>query len=310
MTCRVCQHQAKKFGTYGKRRIQRYRCTSCRATFSEPTPKLGTHYTDPETAEKVLSMMLEGMSVRAISRLTGLHLQTILSLMNTAAERASVVFDTAVRGVRPKFVQLDELWCMVGCHGKRVTADAPPGWGDQWVWLALDSDSKMILSYHIGGRNAANAYAFVRDLSQRTVGRFQITTDALRGYVGAIEEWYGADIDFAQLQKVYGRLEAGPEWYGGGKVIAAVPKLRTGNPDFSRISTSHIERANLTVRMHLRRFARKTNAISKTLPNLRAAVALFVTWYNLCRVNSAVRVTPAMQAGITDHVWSLHELIC
>lgn len=113
---------------------------------------------------------------------------------------------------------------MVGCHGKYTEPDSPAGWGDQWVWLALDSESKMILSFHIGARSTANAYAFVRDLSQRTVGRFQITTDALRGYVGAIEEWYGDDIDSAQLQKVYGRLEAGPEWYGGGKVIAAIPK--------------------------------------------------------------------------------------
>jgi len=310
MTCRVCQHQAKKFGTYGKRRIQRYRCTSCRATFSQPSPKLGTHYTDPEIAEKALSMMLEGMSVRAISRLTGLHLQTILSLMNTAAERAGQVFDDRVRNVRPRFVQLDELWCMVGCHGRRVTVDAPIGWGDQWVWLALDSETKAILAFHIGPRNTSNAYQFVRDLSTRTVGRFQITTDGLSGYVGAIEEAYGADIDFGQLRKVYGRTEAGPEWYGGGNVIAAVPRVRSGNPDFSRISTSHIERANLSVRMHLRRFARKTNAISKTFMNLRAAVTLFVDWYNFCRVNSAVRVTPAMQAGIADHVWSLHELIC
>lgn len=150
----------------------------------------------------------------------------------------------------------------------------------------------------------------MRDLSERTVGRFQITTDALRGYVGAIEEWYGDDIDFAQLQKIYGRSQTGPEWYGGGTVIAAVPRVKTGMPDFSRISTSHIERANLSVRMHLRRFTRKTNAASKTVANLKAAVVLFVAWYDFCRVHQTLRVTPAMQAGLTDHVWSLHELIC
>lgn len=230
--------------------------------------------------------------------------------MNTAAENARRVFDSQVRSIHPKFVQLDELWCYVGCHGKRITVESPAGWGDQWTWLALDSDSKMILSYRIGGRNTINAFEFVRDLSQRTTGRFQITTDALRGYVGAIEERYGADIDFAQLQKIYGCTKAGPEWYGGGTVIAAVPTVKTGKPDFARISTSHIERANLSVRMHLRRFTRKTNAASKTLANLKAGVALFVAWYNFCRVSMIVRVTPAMEAGLTDHVWSLHELIC
>jgi len=309
MTCRICHHQAKKFGRYGKRRIQRYRCTSCRATFSEPSLKLGTHYTDPETAAKALTLMLEGMSIRSIERFTGLHRDTILSLMGTAAAKAQRVLDSLARDVRPKFVQLDELWTYVGCHGRRVHDGVPSEWGDQWTWLAIDSDTKLIISHHIGARNTVNAYKFVHDLSRRTLGRYQITSDALRGYVGAIEEWFGADIDFAQLQKVYGRLEAGPEWYGGGQVIAAVPRVRTGNPDFSRISTSHIERANLSVRMHIRRFARKTNAASKTLENLKAAVTLYVAFYNFCRVHQSLRVTPAMQAGIADHVWSVSELI-
>jgi len=253
--------------------------------------------------------MLEGMSVRAISRTTGLHKDTILDLMRTAAANAKRVLDTRVRDVRPKFVQLDELWTYVGCHGKRVVKTSPAGWGDQWTWLALDSDSKLIITHRIGARNAVNAYEFVHDLSNRTLGRYQITTDALRGYVGAIEEWFGSEVEYAQLRKIYGRSEAGPEWYGGGTVIAAVPKVRSGNPDFSRISTSHVERANLSVRMHLRRFTRKTNAASKTLDNLKAAVTLYVAFYNFCRVHQTLRVTPAMQAGITDHVWSLTEVV-
>jgi len=309
MTCRKCNHTAKKFGTYGKRRIQRYRCTSCRATFSEPSPKLGTHYTDPETAAKAMTLMLEGMSIRSIERFTGLHRDTILSLMNTAAAKAQRMLDSLVRDVRPKFVQLDELWTYVGCHGRRVHDGVPAEWGDHWTWLAIDSDTKLIISHHIGARNTINAYKFVRDLSQRTLGRYQITSDALRGYVGAIEEWFGADVHFAQLQKVYGRLEAGPEWYGGGQVIAAIPRVRTGNPDFSRISTSHIERANLSVRMHIRRFARKTNAASKTLENLKAAVTLYIVFYNFCRIHQSLRVTPAMEAGLTNHVWSISELL-
>jgi transposase-like protein/IS1 family transposase len=311
MTCRKCNHQTvKKFG-YNRNKTRRYRCTTCKATFSDsaPAPFLAGHNTEQEKAIRALGMMLEGMSIRAISRLTGLHKNTILSLMVTASQNAQRVFDAHVRNVRPKFVQLDELWCMVGCHGKQVTIESPADWGDAWSWLALDSDSKMILSYHIGPRNTVSAYKFVRDLSERTTGTYQITSDGLRGYVGAIEEWFGSDVHFAQLQKIYGRTQAGPEWYGGGTVIAAVPQVKTGSPEWSRISTSHIERANLSVRMHIRRFARKTNAISKKLVNLKAAIALFVVWYNFCRVHQTLRVTPAMEAGIADHVWSLAELL-
>ena len=309
MTCRKCQHTEFKKSGRNRNHTQRFKCLNCRTTFSEVRPTIGSHYISPEDAEKALIMMLEGMSVRAISRITGIHRDTILSLMVTASEKAKQVFDKMVQNIRPKFVQLDELWCMVGCHGKRVTVDSPAGWGDAWTWLALDSDSKMILSHYIGPRNTVSAYKFVKDLSERTLGTYQITSDALRGYVGAIEEWYGADVHFAQLQKIYGRTEAGPEWYGGGTVIAAVPKVKTGSPDWSRISTSHIERANLSVRMHIRRFARKTNAISKKLDMLKAAVTLFVVWYDFCRVHQTLRVTPAMESGITDHVWSLGELL-
>lgn len=311
MTCRKCNHETvKKFG-FNRNKTRRYRCTTCKTTFSDvaPAPILAGHNTERETVIRVIGMMLEGMSVRAISRLTGLHKNTILSLMLTASRNAQRVFDAKVRNVRPTFVQLDELWTMVGCHGKNVTVDSPADWGDAWTWLALDSDSKMILSYHIGPRNTVSAWTFVRDLSERTLGKYQITSDALRGYVGAIEEWFGADVHFAQLQKIYGRTEAGPEWYGGGRVIAAVPKLITGAPDWSRISTSHIERCNLTVRMQLKRYARKTLAISKKLANLKAAVALFVVWYNFCRVHQSLRVTPAMESGITDHVWTVAELL-
>jgi IS1 family transposase len=308
MTCRICKHEAQRFGYYGKRRIQRYRCTSCRATFADSVPTLGTHYIAPETAAKALELMLEGMSIRAISRITGMHKNTILSLMDTAEQGAARVLDSHLRNIAPHFVQLDELWCMVGCHGKNRSNTTPIHWGDQWVWLAIDSDTKLIISHYIGPRTTISAYHFVRDLSDRTVGRYQITTDALRGYVGAIEEWFGSDVDYAQLRKIYGRSEPGPEYYAGGTVIAAVPKVRSGNPDFSRISTSHVERANLSVRMHLRRFARKTNAISKTLDNLKSAVSLYVAFYNFCRVHRSLRITPAMQAGIADHVWTVEEL--
>ncbi len=309
MTCRKCQHTEFKKSGFNRNQTQRYKCRNCRTTFSDERPAIGNHYTDVADIERILLMLLEGMSVRAIERITGIQKRTVINLMLTASENAVRVFDALVRNVRPKFVQLDELWAMIGCHGKNVTVDSPADWGDAWTWLALDSDSKMILSFYIGPRNTVSAYKFVKDLSERTLGTYQITSDALRGYVGAIEEWYGADVHFAQLQKIYGRFEAGPEWYGGSKVITAVAKVKTGNPDWAHISTSHIERCNLSVRMHNRRYARKTNAISKKLAHLKATIALWVGWYNFCRVHQTLRVTPAMQAGITDHIWSLAELL-
>jgi transposase-like protein/IS1 family transposase len=309
MTCRKCQHSEFKKSGRNRNETQRYKCRNCRTTFSESRPAVGSHYKPVEEIERILLMMLEGMSVRSIERITGIQKRTILSLMVTASQNAVRVFDALVRNIRPKFVQLDELWAMIGCHGKNVTVDSPADWGDAWTWLALDSESKMILSYHIGPRNTVSAFKFVHDLRERTLGTYQITSDALRGYIGAVEEWYGSDVHFSQLQKIYGRTEAGPEWYGGGRVIAAVAKVKTGSPDWAHISTSHIERCNLSVRMHNRRYARKTNAISKKLANLKAAIALWVVWYNFCRVHSSLRVTPSMEAGITDHVWSLAELL-
>ncbi|MFZ3211007.1 MAG: hypothetical protein WA188_05785 [Terriglobales bacterium] len=230
MTCSLCKHAAKKFGYYGKRRIQRYRCVSCGITFAGPHSRtLGKHYLSPETVCQILQLMLEGMSIRAICRFTGVDKNTITSVLNTAGEKARHVFDGRIRNVRPAFVQMDELWGFVHTKEQHLGDDDPQEWGDAYVWLAIDADTKLILSYYVGTRTTASAFEFVRDLSTRTVGRFQITTDSLRGYVGAIAEHYGENIDFAQLQKVYARLQGGADWYGSGKVLAAVPRVRTGD---------------------------------------------------------------------------------
>src|ERR1035437_3631244 len=148
----------------------------------------------------------------------------------------------------------------------------------------------------------------VRDLRKRTAGRYQVTSDQYNGYVGAMREHFGQNVDFGQLHKIYGRINT-DGWYGGGQVIGAVPHVKIGRPDWSRISTSHIERANLSVRMHLRRLTRLTNAFSKKLSNLAAAVTLYVAFYNFCRVHQTLKVTPAMAAGLTDHVWTIEELL-
>jgi IS1 family transposase/transposase-like protein len=310
MTCRKCNHDTvKKFGRT-RNNAQRYRCLSCKITFSEAQPKIGNHYKDPETVSKVLALMLEGMSVNSISRITGLHKNTILSLMITAAESCERIFNRLVTGIKPRFVQADEIWSFVGCHQRRLRQDAPAEWGDQYTWIAIDSETKLVISFHVGKRDAINANRFIGDLSRRVTGRFQLTTDGLKGYVPAAEEHFGANIDFAQLIKIYKTPDfIGPEWFSAGKVIEAFPSVVSGNPDESKISTSHIERKNLTVRMQLKRFCRLTLAHSKKLLNHKAAIALYMCWYNFCRTHQTLRVTPAMEAGITDHVWSLGELL-
>jgi IS1 family transposase len=308
VTCRRCNHTVRKFGTYGKRHIQRYRCTTCKITFSEPESKFGTHYTDPEAVSKALAMMLEGMSIRAISRLTGLHKHTILEFMKTAAVKARIVLDSKVQNITPRYVQMDELWGFVHTREHNKNEGDSVEWGSVYLWLAIDSESKLLITHHFGDRNSVAAHQFIGDLRKRTVGRYQASSDQLPAYVGAMRNHFGANVDFGQLHKIYGKLNA-DNWYGGGQVIGAVPHVKIGRPDYSRISTSHVERANLSVRMHLRRLTRLTNAFSKKLENLKDAVTLYVAFYNFCRVHQTLKATPAMAAGLSDHVWSVSELL-
>jgi len=312
MTCLRCKHDgAKRFGTYGRKRIQRYRCSSCNSTFSETRQRpLGRHYTDPATAARIVTLLLEGMSVRAVARVTGIHKSTILSLLLTIGDKCRNLFDKRVRGIRPQFVQADELWTFVHTKERHMRPGSPDEWGDAYIWMAIDSETKMVLSYLVAKREATSAYDFIRDLSERVTGRFQLTTDGLRSYVPAVEEYFGADVDFAQLVKLYGSQGGdGPDWYQPSKVTATIPVVISGDPDEARISTSHVERANLSVRTHLRRFTRLSLGFSKTVDHLKATVNLYMTFFNFCRVHQTLRVTPAMEAGITDHIWSIQELL-
>ena len=312
MTCIRCKHQeAKRFGFYGRKRIQRYRCPACKATFSGPRQKhLARHYIEVEKAAQIVTLLMEGMSVRAVSRYTGTHQGTILSLLLTVGEKARNLFDSKVRGIRPRFVQADELWTFVHSKEGHLAPDAPAEWGDSYIWMAIDAETKMVLSYYTGKRVAASARDFIRDLSERVSGRFQITTDGLRWYVPAIEEAFGSEVDFAQLLKLYGSAEGeAPDWYSPSHVKAILPIPISGNPKPRHICTSHVERANLSVRTHLRRFTRLSLGFSKTLEHLKAAVNLYMAFFNFCRVHQTLRVTPAMQAGITDHIWTVQELL-
>ena len=314
MTCRKCQHgTAKRFG-FTKSKNQRYRCRDCSATFSEsPQQPLGQHTTDLDRAVQAFTLLTEGMSVRAVSRVTGLHKNTILGLVETAADKCRAIFDRYVQDVSPRCVQADEIWTFVHTKAKRVKDSDPLEYGDAYVWIALDSETKTVLSYYVGQRDGVSGFEFVQDLSRRIKNqhRFQFTSDGHEVYPPAIEEHFGSDIDFAQLVKNYlpARTD-GPDWFRpSARVVSATPKLISGSPKLARVSTSHIERANLTVRMQLRRFTRLTNGFSKKLVNLKAMVDVFFVWYNFCRVHQTLRMTPAMEAGWTDHIWTMEELL-
>jgi len=256
-------------------------------------------------------MMLEGMSVRAISRLTGLHKNTLLSLMLTAAEHVRTVLDSHIRNVHVRYVQSDELWGFCFKKNRRVRVGDPAEYGDQWVFLALDAETKLIPSFVVGKRTRETTRRFLLDLRQRLSGeRFQLTTDGFHFYERGVEDVFGGTVDFAQLIKLYGDYgQHGQERYSPGHITEVISKIRDGRPDPKRVSTSHVERANLGIRMSLRRFTRLSNGFSRKLANLEAAVTLYMAWYNFAKVHGSLRVTPAMEAGLTDHVWSVAELI-
>ncbi len=249
--------------------------------------------------------------MRAVSRVMDVTQGTILSLLLTAADNAREKLDRYVRGVRPKFVQCDELWTFVHTKQGHLKWDDPREWGDSYIWLALDSDTKLIISYYVGKRTLPHAYEFMADLRSRTSGiDFQITTDGLEHYIPAVLGNFGSRIAFARLIKHYSTTEQdSPDWYKAAKFVRTVPEPVTGPVDEDRISTSHIERMNLSVRTYLRRFTRLALGFSKDKKYLGAAVTLFIAWFNLCRIHKSLRVTPAMEARLTDHVWSIGELI-
>jgi transposase-like protein/IS1 family transposase len=312
MTCVRCKHTTcKRFGTYGKRRIQRWRCNSCSATFAEPQPKspLGAMHTSEDAAIRALQCLLEGCSVRSTERLTGLNRNTILRLLELAGEHCQKLMDTRLRGLKCRYVQCDEIWTFVQKKQRQVR-DGNREIGDQWIFVAMDAETKLIASFCIGKRSIENTRALMTDLYKRLANQIQLTTDGFHFYTKVVEETFGLDVDFAQLVKLYGDYgQHGNERYSPSPIIEVISKVRIGNPSKSDISTSFVERQNLTMRMAMRRFTRLTNAFSKKLDDLRFAVALHFAYYNFCRVHSTLRVTPAMEAGLSDHVWSIAELL-
>jgi IS1 family transposase len=258
----------------------------------------------------VVSALVEGNSLRSTCRMTGVAMNTVLRLLADLGEACATLHDERVRDVRAKRVQADEVWQFVYSKAKNVPEEKQGtfGFGDVWTWTAIDADTKLIISYVVGPRQPGSAFALMNDLASRITGHPQLTTDGLYWYPHAVENAFGIDVDYGVLRKHYGGSEHSGR-YSPANFIGSTKEVIRGNPDPKHISTSHVERQNLTMRMSMRRFTRLTNGFSKKLENHAAAVAIHFAHYNFCRVHQTLRVTPAMEAGLTDTVWSLDRLV-
>jgi IS1 family transposase len=265
-----------------------------------------------EQRQKIIACLVEGTSIRATCRMTGASKNTVTKLLVDMGTVCSIHMDRLMRDLPCERIQCDEIWAFVYAKQKNVPADKQGEAGDVWTWVALDPDTKLVPTFHIGPRDMATATVFMLDLAKRLRGRVQLTTDGHDSYMRAVREAFGGEVDYAMLVKKYG-TDSDPRKperrYSPSVCIATDAVKINGDPDPDHISTSHIERLNLTMRMSMRRYTRLTNAFSKKVENLAAAVSLHFMHYNLCRVHQTLGTTPAMAAGVTDHVWSLSELV-
>jgi IS1 family transposase len=265
---------------------------------------------DSQTRSQVIGCLIEGCSIRATCRMTGVAKNTVVKLLEDMGTACATFHDFHVRNLRGRRMQCDEIWCFVGAKAKNVKAEKKQeGWGDIWTWVGIDADTKLVVGYLVGGRDGGWALDFMEDCARRIKGRVQLTTDGHKPYLQAVEGAFGMDVDFAVLQKIYGASDEPEKRYSPAKCIGCDMKVVMGNPDPAHVSTSYVERQNLTMRMSMRRFTRLTNGFSKKAENHCHAVALHYMYYNFCRVHQTLRVTPAMEAGLADHVWTMDELI-
>lgn len=260
---------------------------------------------------QILAMLCEGSSMRSISRVVDVSINTVSKILVEAGEACLILHDETVRNVKASRIQCDEIWSFCHAKQKNVAAAkaAPEGAGDVWTWTAIDADSKLIVSYYIGDRSGQSAMCLMDDLQARLANRVQLTTDGHKAYLEAVEGAFGGDVDFAQLVKLYGPTITAPGRYSPAECIGAKKLAVEGNPDIKHVSTSYVERQNLTMRMSMRRFTRLTNAFSKKLDNHIHALALYFVFYNFTRIHKTLRMSPAMAAGVTDRLWSLDDVI-
>lgn len=267
-----------------------------------------------EKRTQILSILVEGAGVNAACHITGASKNAVLRLLAQVGAACAAYQDRVMRDLKIKRVECDEIWSFVGMKQKNVPKElvGTLGFGDVYVWTAIDADSKLIPCWHVGTRGAESAYYFIHDLASRLANRVQITTDGHRAYLDAVEDAFGADVDFAQLVKIYGtqgQTKDDHRRYSPAECTGTEKRVIKGNPDIRKISTSYVERANLTMRMNMRRFTRLTNSFSKKLENHMHAISLNFMVYNFCKPHSTTRVSPAMAAGVDDHLWDIKEIV-
>lgn len=312
MNCQTCNAPTKKFGK-DRKGNQRYRCLTCKKTFLEPREKpLGNMSLPVEKAIAIIQHLVEGCSIRSISRLIDVHPATILTLLSLVGDKCEKLMEDRIKGLSVNDVQCDEVWGFIGMKEKTKVKQGKDveGIGDAWTFTAFERSSKLILAWHLGRRTEADTIAFTEKLAHATRGNFQVTTDGFKPYQHAIVLSLGAQhVDFAQLVKIYANNPEGQTRYSPAEYTGAKRVPIYGNPDMDKVCTSHVERMNLNIRMANRRMGRLTNAFSKKWSNHNAALAVYFAYYNFCRVHLSLRMTPAMEAGITDHIWTMRELL-
>jgi len=311
LTCHNCSIEAAKFGFFGKERIQRYRCKQCGRTFAAiPERPLDSHRVPLDKAVQIIGMLVEGMSIRGAERLSGVHRDTILRLLETVSRKCALLHDAKIKHIRVGSVQVDECCTRVRVLQRHAEYTNE---GDQYAFTAIARETKLILAHHVGRRNEESAWAIIRELDERVWGRFQLSTDGFKSFRSAAKAMLSDRVDYAQQMKTFG-VEV-DKWgndlrYSPRKCIRVKTRKVFGTPYDRLISTSHVERQNLSLRHFNKRFCRATLGYSKKIMNLRFAVALFVTHHNFCRKHSALEgKTPAMAAKLTDHQWTIEELL-
>jgi len=267
---------------------------------------------DNKKRVQIIAALVEGNSIRATVRMTGAAKNTVTKLLCDIGKACSEYQDKAFRNLTCKKIQCDEIWSFCYAKEKNVPEDKKNtfGYGDVWTWTAIDADTKLVPSFMIGNRDYETASIFIDDLASRLANRVQLTTDGHHAYINAVEDAFGSNIDYAMLIKLYGNENPFNEKrYSPATCTGTRKTVISGNPDLKKTSTSYIERQNLTMRMSMRRFTRLTNGFSKKVENLTHAVALHFMYYNLCRIHQTLRITPAMAAGVTDHLWEIEDIL-
>jgi len=312
MTCHYCRSTCKRFGRH-RNGLQRFRCNQCHKTFTEEHERpLDDMRLPLNRAVSILKLLLEGMSIRSVERVTGVHRDTILKLLVLAGERCQRLMFERIRSIPVKDVEVDELWGFCFKKEKQRWDHEKDVYeiGDAWCFVGIERSTKLILAWHLGKRDRESTDKFIGKLRYATGdSRFQLTTDGFAAYPASVGLYLRGRADYAQLIKIYSTPREGEQRYSPGDVVEAVPVPVMGLPKRERICTSHIERQNLSVRMGMRRMTRLTNGFSKKWENLQAAYSLWFAYYNFCRRHQTLRVTPAMESGLADHVWTIGELI-